>query len=90
MLGALGRSITPESRRAGTIGPRAHGLSESGRCGDRRVPTGGAVWLVIATAIFNDLDTPGAWRHLMGTLRSLWSASAGGRARALYRNSPDA
>lgn len=71
VLGALARSLTPE--RVRSVLERTG--SQSRRV--RRVPASGAVWPVIATAIFNDLHTPGAWRHLMGTLRSLWSAGAG-------------
>lgn len=71
VLEALARSITPE--RVRSVLERTG--SQSRRV--RRVPASGAVWLVIAMAIFNDLDTPGAWRHLRGTLRSLWSAGAG-------------
>lgn len=35
--------------------------------------------MVIAMAIFNDVDVPGAWRQLTGTLHTLWAAIAGRR-----------
>lgn len=71
VLEAIGRIVSPEMVRSI--------LDRTGRQSRRvrRVPAAGVVWLVIAMAIFNDLDVPGAWRQLEGTLRTLWAAIAG-------------
>ena len=45
----------------------------------RRLPAPAVAWLMIAMGIFGDLDTPGLWRQVVGTLRMLWSGTAGNR-----------
>lgn len=40
----------------------------------RRLPAEAVVWLVIAIGIWSDLDIPGVWRQVVGTLQSLFMA----------------
>lgn len=56
-------------------------LNQTGRRSERirRLPAEVVVWLVIAMAIFNDLDIPSTWRQITGTLRSLWAVAEGCR-----------
>ena len=70
-LEAIARFITPEL--IGSV------LEQTGRCSHRirRLPAQAVAWLVIAMGVFSDLDTPGVWRQVVGTLRMLWSAAAG-------------
>lgn len=73
-LEAIARFITPELI--------ASSLQQTGRRSRRirRLPAPAVTWLVIAMGLFSDLDTPGVWRQVVGTLRMLWSAAAGKRA----------
>jgi hypothetical protein len=45
----------------------------------RRLPAVAVVWLVMAMAIYRDLDIPSVWRQVLGTVRALWGAAASRR-----------
>jgi hypothetical protein len=65
VLEALARFIPPETIRSV--------LTQTSRQSRRirRLPATAVVWLAIAIGIWTDLDIPGIWRQVVGTLRSL-------------------
>ena len=81
----------PPARRAPRLASPAQGwakpntvhlvLSQTGRHSQRtrQLPGRAVVWLVIAMAVFSDLDIPATWRQIKGTLRSLWAVASGRR-----------
>ena len=52
-------------------------LGYTGRRSQRikRLPAGAVVWLMIAMAVFSDLDIPAIWRQIRGTIRCLWAVA---------------
>lgn len=70
VLEALSRCVSPTM--IGQV------LTQTGRASRRlrRLPATAVVWLVIAMAIYRQVDIPSTWRQVVGTLRSLWLADA--------------
>src|SRR5438552_8651592 len=72
LLEALARYVPPEQIDAalrGTSGRRKRRV--------RKIPAAATVWLVIAIALWGELDVPSLWRQVVGTLASLWRVVAG-------------
>jgi hypothetical protein len=73
MLEALCRFVQPEAVRQVLRQTRAQSRRQ------RRLPAAAVVWLVIAMAMWRDMDIPSVWRQVLGTLRALWWAAASRR-----------
>lgn len=71
LIEAMSRQITPELvQKAVTIGGRR-------RRRRRKITAMATLWLVIAMGLWGDVDIPGLWRQVVGTLASLWQAANG-------------